>query len=439
MLKWLTTLRSKLPSRSPGFKVTRIEDLFGGIFTGLELSQFANYESYLKAGSKRIWATWKACDIVGKVLMDTPIKLTRKGGDGTAITNAPGLSGLLAAPNPLWTFAEMVYLFAFHFKLTGNAYWAKDQANLAGDQPKAIYPLNPKNITIAVDGARGVVGYMYRINGVVIPYDPEEIIHFRNPHPDNPWYGLGEIEAGESLFQEFLNREGFSSRFWKNGASPSGILICEDQITDQPAFEQAKKKWQSEYGGTKNSGKTAWLTGKWKYEKLGLSMVEMQSIEAGQNNLENIFHMHGVPLSVAGIREAANYATAQVDELIFRRYTIKPMMRMFSDTLQQELVDGYPGNLLLVPEVSGLTDLASVVTNLLPLFDRGALSLNEIRIAAGYPAITDDPLFEQHFINAGLVPIELAGAQPSDPNAQAASRAIIERFTATSLNGRPSQ
>lgn len=436
MLKWLQTLRTKLPSRSRGWKVTRIEDLFGGIFNGLELSKFTNYESYLKAGSKNIWATWKACDIVGKVLMDTPIKLVRKGGDGTPLTSVPGLTQLMAAPNSMWTFAEMVYLFAFHFKLTGNAYWAKDEASILGERPKAIYPLNPKNITIAVDGARGVVGYMYRINGVVIPYEPEEVIHFRNPHPDNPHYGLGEIEAGESLFQEFMNREGYSSRFWRNGASPSGILICEDQITDRAAFEEAKKKWQSEYGGTKNSGKTAWLTGKWHYEKLGLSMVEMQSLDASQKNVENIFHMHGVPLSVAGIREAANYATAQIDELIFRRYTIKPMMRMFVDTLQQELVDGYPGNVQLSPEISGLTDLAAVVTNLVPLFDRGALSLNELRVAAGYPPVVDDPLFEQHFINAGLVPLELAGVQQADPNAQQAARAIVQRFTETSLNGR---
>jgi HK97 family phage portal protein len=434
MLTWLKSLPARLGGlRRRGFKVTRIEDMFGGIFANLPLSQFRNYESYLQAGSKQIWATWKACDIVGKVAMDTPMKVTRAGGDGTPVTSVPDLSRLLLTPNDQWTFAEMLYLFVFHMKLTGNAYWAKDEPNLAGDRPRRLFPLNPKNVTIVVDGRLGITGYIYRINGATIPYDVEEVIHFRNPHPDNPYYGLGDIEAGQDLFQEFLNREGYSSRFWRNGASPSGVLICEEQITDKTAFEEAKAKWQAQYGGVKNSGKTAWLTGKWSYQKLGLTMLEMQNIDGARFNIENIFHMHGVPLSVAGIREAANYATAQIDELIFRRYTVKPLLKLFTDTLQSDLVLGFGANLQLLADVAGLTDLNSVVANYVPLFDRGVLSINELRVAAGLAPIADDPLFDQHYLNAGLVPLELAGVQAADPNAQAAARGIVQRFTEASL------
>lgn len=428
MLSWLKTLplRGALALARHGLKVTRIEDVFGGLLArGLEIAKFATYEDYLKVGSKKVWASFKACDIIGKVLMDTPYRITRGGGDGTPLENTE-VGKLLANPNPFYTLSEMVYLFAFHFKLTGNAYWAKDEGNAEGNRPKTLWPLNPKRVRIVLDPRQGIIGYLYRVNGVDVPYEVNEVMHFRNPHPDNDYYGIGDVEAGESLFKEFINRTAWGEQFWKNGASPSGILICEDNITDKAAFEEAKRKWMKEYGGTENSGKTAWLTGKWKYEQLGLSVAEMQNIESTRFNTENIFHLHGVPLSVAGIRDAANYATARVDDLIFRRYTVKPLTKVLRDTLQSELVSGYPGNLVLNFDVAGLIDLDSVVTQLVPLFDRAALSINELRVAAGYEKI-DDPLFDQHFISAGLVPVELSGIAQQEQT-QAAARAIVTRF-----------
>jgi HK97 family phage portal protein len=414
-----------------GFKLTRIEDLFGGLLgRGLEISKFGNYQNYLDVGAKKCWACFKSCDLIGKVVMDTPFKFVRQRGDGTAVENTE-VGKLLANPNPFETIAEMVYKYVFHMKLTGNSYWAKDTANLNGDRPSSLWALNPKRVKISLDPRVGIVGYLYCVNGTEIPYEVNEIIHFRNPHPDNDYYGIGDVEAGADLFHEFINRETWARQFWKNGASPSGVLVCEDNITDKAKFDEAKKKWMKEYGGTENSGKTAWLTGKWRYEQLGLTMAEMQNIEATRFNLENIFHIHGVPLSVAGFKEAANFATARVDDMIFRRYTVKPLVKILRDTLQSDLVAGFDPRLELMFEIAGLMDMDAVVAYLVPLFDRGVLSVNELRQAAGLQPVAD-PMFDQHFITAGLVPFELAGVTGQEDTEEAA-RSIINRFTLESL------
>lgn len=406
------------------------------MFRNLTADQFTNYESYLQAGSRKIWATFKACDIVAKILMDTPRQLVRRGGDGKPVT-VPELTKLLAAPNPFETLTEMLYRWTFHMKLTGNAYWVKNEANMDGNRPRSIYALNPKRVRVSVDDRDGITGYLYQSGkgGVQIPFEVNEVMHFRNPHPDNDWYGLGDIEAGEDLFQEFINREVYAKQFWKNGASPSGVLICKTEVTDKTEWEEAKRKWQKDYGGTNNAGKTAWLAGDFSYQKLGLSAVEMQDIENSKLSVENIFHLHGVPLSVAGIRDAANFATARVDELICRRYTVKPLVRLFTETLQADLVDGYAGNAEIFFALAGLMDLDAVVTNYVPLFDRGALSLNELREQAGLPK-KDDPMFDQHFINAGLVPLDLAGVGAGAGATEGAARSIVDRFVAQSLVGR---
>jgi HK97 family phage portal protein len=423
--------RTKLALRnflSGGKTVSRIEDVFGGMLAGIELSELRNYESYLRAGSKKVWATWKACDLVAKVVLDTPTVLRRVGGDGKPVINRE-ITKLLTTPNPFDSFGEMTYKTVMHLKLTGNAFWAKDQPNAKGDRPKQLFLLNPKRIKIVTDPRLGVTGYTYQPNqGLEIPFETFEIMHFRLPHPDNEFWGLGEIESGEDLFQDYINHQTWKAKFWKNGASPSGILICEDQITDQVKFDEAKAKWHKEYGGAANSGKTAWLTGKWRHEQLGLSAQEMQDIEKEKWSVEQIFMQHGVPLSVAGVREAANYATAQIDDLRFRRYAVKPLCKFISDTITADLVQGFDQTLELIYAVSGLTDIANVTTNYVPLFDRGALSLNELRELAGMQK-KDDPLFDLHYINSSLVPLELAGLPAQTTGQQAQAAAILERHT----------
>jgi HK97 family phage portal protein len=409
-----------------GAQVTPIEAVFGGLLAGLSLEELNSFETYLKAGSKKIWATWKSCDLIASVVMDTPWQLNRVGGDGAPVTH-PQLTALLQRPNQFETWAEFVYKWIFHIKLTGNAFWVKDRVNLNGEKPAALFQLNPKLVRLVIDPRLGLIGFIYNHpKGMQIPFEVNEVIHFKRPHPDKDFWGLGDIEAGENLFQENINRSTWSKKFWKNGASPSGILIAEDSnmFTDKTKFEEAKRKWQKEYGGADNSGKTAWLTGKWKYEQLGLSAVEMQHVENEKWNVESIFAQHGVPLTVAGLKDAANYATARQDDLRFRRYTVKPHMRWLADKLKTDLIDGFDAKLLLVFQVAGLTDVNQLATDYAPLFDRGVLSINEMRNLLGLPPKKDDPLFDQHFVMSTLVPLELAGVQPVDNSA----KEIVKRF-----------
>src|SRR3954463_2965176 len=140
--------------------ITRIEDVFDGLLIGINLSQLRNYESYLLAGSKKIWATWKACDITAKVVIDTPQILRKLGGDGTPVRNRE-IEKLMNAPNAFDTWAEMVFKTVFHMKLSGNAFWAKDGVNLKGARPSALYLLNPKRMRLVVDPNKGITGYIY--------------------------------------------------------------------------------------------------------------------------------------------------------------------------------------------------------------------------------------------------------------------------------------
>lgn len=104
---------------------------------------------------------------------------------------------------------------------------------------------------------------------------------------------------------------------------------------------KAKDRWQKEYGGKENAGKVAWLSGDWSYQQLGLTPAEMQDIEKSKWSVEQIFLLHGVPLSVAGIKEAANFATADIDNQRFKEYTVLPDVLTLQDTINTDLVQGF--------------------------------------------------------------------------------------------------
>lgn len=419
---------------APGHKVsTLITEIFGGIFKGLEGQKLFDYGTYLKAGSRNCWALFRAMDIIGKVAMDQPFRIQRKGGDGTSVKHKE-LTALFLSPNPFMNGVELFYLTAGHMILTGNSFWLKDKVNFENKRPAELWPLNPKRMALVIEPGEGLVGYLYRVDGREVPLELDEVIHNKIPHVNNDYWGCGVVEAGEDLFQNFLNRQAWESKFWKNGASPTGVLVCEQQITDKKKWDEAKAEWHKEYGGQENSGKIAWLTGKWKFEKLGLSKVEMQDIESDRWNVNKIFIQCGVPLSVAGIENSSNFATSRTDDLRFRRYTIKPLLTFIQATLTSDLVADWDDNLELIFDIAGLVDLDNIRENFCPLFDRGGMSINELRFMAGLQPDPDNPLWESHYINAGLMPLDLAGVADQGQT-QAQAQAAVRRFVEQTLVG----
>ncbi len=372
-----------------------------------------DFDSYIKAGSKRIWAVYKSCRLVADVASTTDFTLQTD--ESTEMQSDPWISKLLTKPNDYDTFGDFVARWIFHAKLTGNVFALKDATNGKG-WPRKLWLMNPKHMRIVVDKSKGVIGYKYYgPDGVFIPYDVDEIIHWRLPHPDSDFWGLGEIEAGESLFNMVLAQDAFLTKFYSQGATPSAILTREEEM-DEREFKKLKAKFNTEYSGSRNAGKTAWLTGKWEYKRLGLSLQEMEAVSANKQRIEEIFALMGIPLSLAGIGQAANFATAQEDDKRFRRYTVLPLLKIFAERFNMEVVKQIRPDLWFVWNLGGLAHIKDVVDDHKELIANAAMTPNELRDVCGIGR-SQDPLADELYIGTHLVPLSLVGAinAPADP------------------------
>jgi HK97 family phage portal protein len=386
------------------------------VVPGVQTNRFKGYSDYLAAGTKQVWATARACDLKANVFISTEKKLIKRGQkitESTAVKPDPALVALLQNPNPFDTISELEYLWVWRMALCGNVFWLKDQMNGLG-QPLALYDLNPRFMRIVPDAKLRVAKYIYRVNGHAIEFEADEIIHFRRPHANDPLWGLGEIEQGESLYDNHINRSLYDVRLMANGAFPTSMLVKEDFDGSPEDWELITTKFNDRYSGVNNTGKVAFSNGKWSVLKLGMDAAAMQEIEKGKKNIEEIFVNHGVPLSVAGFG-AANFATARQDDMSFRRYAILPGLNLYADVMNSErgFIRAFDPTLKLDFALSGLVDVEQIMKDNGPLFDRGGVTPNDLRELCGLSR-KSDPFLDQHFVLNNYVPIEVAGIAPDD-------------------------
>jgi HK97 family phage portal protein len=310
-------------------------------------------------------------------------------------------------------------MWTFHMKLCGTAYWMKDAINGAG-QPLALYPLLPQYVSAIPDPKIKVSGWEYKVNGTILKLKPEEMIQFRRPHPNNLIMGLGDVEAGQDTLSGYIDRNALDEQFLANGAQPSGVLTKKEAVEDEGQWQAFREKWRKDYAGTANSGKTAFLNGDWSYHKLGLTMQEMQAIERERWSIEQIFLIHGVPLSVAGLKDAANYATSRQDDIAFRRNECVPLLDLLTGRLNMTggLAQCYNPAYRYVYDLGGLIDVEQMTKDYGPMVSLGAMTPNELRAMCGLQK-SDDPYLDQFYIQRNLVPLFMAGMSGAgtDPNA----------------------
>lgn len=389
------------------------------VHLGVKITKFTGYDSYLRAGCTKVWASMRAVHLISALVISANFKVvdTKSANPDEAVEPKPreqewsafAKGGFIAKPNPYDTWEELVELTVAHLEFTGNAYWVKEDFDLLG-RPTAVYPLLPQYVELVPDVRTKVAMYEYTVQGKTLKFTPDKIIHFKYPHPNSLMLGLGSIESGEEIYKKAIGETDLKLKFLENGAQPSGVMTLYDSnVTDEEEWEKLRKKFTKEYGGRKNAGKVAFLNGKWAYHRLGLTTDEMQAIESEKWTIEQIFMNHGVPLSIAGVRNSSNYATARMEEANFRRYKIVPVIDIIVGKINADgFMQAAGAGLKLTYELYGVIDVEQIAKVHLPLMREGVLTRNEMREMIGLRRI-ENPSMDQIMVTMNTVPIELAG------------------------------
>lgn len=295
------------------------------------------------------------------------------------------LLDLLYGVNQFMTGFELKYQTGAHLELAGNAYWLLDGVNAEKDMPSAIYPLNPRYIKILKEQLPEFIsGYQYRVGNKVQVFQPYQILHFKYPDPNDPYEGIGTVQA----ILDWINADNFASQvnlnYFKNGARLSGVLESETFTTPEQ-LDFIKKSFQQLYANAANAYQIAALPKGTKYTPMSDTPKDMDFANLMTMMRDRILAGFRVSKTILGTAESeTNRATAETADYVFAERTIKPKMHLIVAYLNEFLVPRYGENLYL--------DFID------PVPENRELAVQEMQAASGQaPILSPNEVREKYF------------------------------------------
>lgn len=258
------------------------------------------------------------------------------------------LLDLLHAVNPHQTGGELKYNTAAHMELAGNAYWFLDGVTSEGGKPTAIYSLNPKNIkVIKADLPEFIKGYEYKVGNKTQTFEPYQVLHFKQPDPNDPYEGIGTVQA----ILDWINADNYATQvnlnYFKNGARLAGVLESENFTTPEQ-LDYMKKSFQQLYASAANAYQIAAMPKGTKFTQMSDSPKDMDFSTLQQVMRDKILAGFRVPKTILGSAESeTNRATAETANYVFAARTLKPKMQFIVSYLNEFLVPRYGDNLYI--------------------------------------------------------------------------------------------
>lgn len=252
---------------------------------------------------------------------------------------------LIRRPNPDYSQFQFLELHFTFLKLMGESYWYVVRGKKS-KKPKELYLLRPDLVQVVVDenSATGSVkGYvLIKPNGDKVPFDKDEILHFKMPNPSNPYYGLGPVQAAKI----YIETEKYASEWTRNSifnsGRPSGVLNMKGKIGEEE-FKQLKRQFKEQYSGINNAGKTLITRGAdgIDFQKIGMELQEIALKELKDMTRDDIMMMFRVSKTLLGISEGVTLNNARESRQMFRESIVMGEQDRMNDHLNAFLMPSW--------------------------------------------------------------------------------------------------
>jgi HK97 family phage portal protein len=326
----------------------------------------------------------------------------------------PELIDLLGYPNPQITYFDFAEDVFTDMDLFGNSYWLMDRMNGLG-QPAELLRLEPEYIQAVADMRDNLIGWVYTVGSVQIPYRLDEIVQFRtrNPMPRiGRFYGMGTVEALIRSVESDLAQTQHVVSFFTNGARISGVLTSAEPMTPEQ-FRNVQLQFQEEYGGAGNAYKMLIADGSSRYQPISQGPASLGIVDLRKLQKDELLSGFNVPeFLLGGAAQAGVYKMEEAQNVFYRG--MLPRAMRFEQKLQRMLTARWK---LGFDVATGVTEPMSIkVARSREMMGTGA-SLNQILENQSLPKITH-PEADVPLLPGGITPwYAAAGMDPPTPPA----------------------
>ena len=317
-------------------------------------------------------------------------------------------------PNPEMTSFVFRETLMTHLLLWGNAY-AQIIRNGKGEVI-GLYPLMPDRMGVERD-SRGQLYYEYTVSmedaptvkGSTVILPPTEVLHIPGLGFDG-LVGYSPIAMAKNAIGLAIAAEEYGSKFYANGATPSGILEYPGTVKEP---DKVRESWNAGFGGSSNAHKIAVLEEGMKYTPISISPNEAQFLETRKFQINEIARIFRVPPHMVGDLEKSSFSNIEQQSLEFVKYTLEPWLVRWEQAMQRSLIPQDDKSRYFIKfNVDGLLrgDYQSRMQGYATARQNGWMSANDIRELENLDRIPAEDGGDLYLINGNMMPLSMSGA-----------------------------
>jgi HK97 family phage portal protein len=363
-------------------------------------------------GALQISSVWAAAELLADNIASLPLFVYKNLAKGNReLAREEQLYRMLHdSPNSRHTPMEFWVYLVMNYVFRGNAYCRLDK-NAKGEVI-AMWPLSSDQVQVTVL-EDGTLTYEFYINGVVVIYSQDKILHFRDK--GNGVIGMSRLDYMRSSINIAINAQNTTSNTYANNNKRPGVFMIDKALT-----EPQRKQIRENFKGLTEGGDDDLLVleAGAKFEPLNMSPADVQMLETRKFSVEEIARWFGIPSIL--INDLANRVPyGNNSELIelFYKFKLRPMLVNFEQALRARVLTAEQRVKFTVEfSIEGLlrASLKDRVEIGAKQVQNGLKTRNEIRQLENDPAITGgDTLTAQ----VNLAPLDMLGKLKGMQNA----------------------
>ena len=409
MKNWLLSFLSKFTSQGFG----RLPNFAAKAPTWSSL----RYRDYVKEGYQSLIWVYRCVREIAEAISIVPWKVFRVADDGTRIpvTDHP-LERLLKRPNDIMSGPAFFESWAIFFLLSGNSFVEIVRAGADNNvgPPLELFPLRPDYMKVVPDPDTYISGYILDVQGVKVPYRPDEVIHWKLMNPLNDHIGMSPMMAGARIVDTENSAIGWNKVMLENAAQPSGALVVPEGKLLSPLQRVGLKQQLENKFSRANAHRPMLLENGIKWEQMSISQRDMEFSTLRKMSALEICALFGVPPEVIGAGDRPKFENYEIARLSFWEETVINLLEKLKAGINMHVAPLFGDNIEVGYDLTNVPAMRSVfaakIDNAGKLAELG-YSLNQInaRLELGFE---DVPWGDMPLVPGQLVPIEdvLSGA-----------------------------
>lgn len=364
-------------------------------------------KSVTPSSAIQVSAVYACVRVIAETIASLPLRIYEATDAGSRKANEHPLYRLLHdEPNTEMTSFIWREVMLSHLLLYGNSYCQiirSGRSRIVG-----LYPLLPDHMAVDRD-SKGKLTYTYTTSeGRMEQLNPEDVLHIPGLGFDGVM-GYSPIALEKAAIGLGIAAEEYGSKFFQNGARPSGILTHPNTVKDPAAL---RASWNAAYGGSGNASRVAVLEEGMTFVPLSMPNNEAQFLETRKFQVTEICRIFRVPPHMIGDLERATFSNIESQNISFAVHTIRPWLVRIEQAINKTLIpENEKGRYYAQFNIDGLMrgDYKSRMEGYAIARQNGWMSANDIRALENLNPISEEEGGNAYLVNGNMIPISLAG------------------------------